>query len=164
MSPCSVECSSTAKEAARSAFTRARPIKPLAPVTKTRSFIRQKLVFAGFELVNRLHVVIRAADVEPVPGVSLHVNTLTTTEQVEHQIVEAILCIWRNKIQDRAVQNIDSHADQICVFGLFAESGKPVTRVYMENAIIDTMRANCRSDREESATRHMLTVKCLKVE
>src|SRR5439155_14874290 len=68
--------------------TSARPMKPVAPVTRTASVTEQTRTQA-LEVLDRLRVVVRAADVEPVPGVAQQARRPARPDEVQHELVEA---------------------------------------------------------------------------
>src|SRR5437868_7120261 len=89
MSPSALLCVSTRAPVRRSAATTRRPMKPLAPVTRTASRTGEQRLPPRFELFDRLRVVVGPPEIEPVAVVRPDVDALPARNQRMHKIVEA---------------------------------------------------------------------------
>src|SRR5271154_2528713 len=89
-SPSALECWRTVRPSDSSAATRWRPRKPVAPVTRISFFIRQELLPTLVKLFHRAHVVIDAANIQPIAGVRFDVYRLLARQHVQHQVVESV--------------------------------------------------------------------------
>src|SRR5438477_11776878 len=103
MLPSCWENSRTVSPRARSAATRRRPTKPLAPVTRISLAMTQQARAHLFKFVDGLHVIVGAADVQPVSAESLHVHGPAGLQKLGHEIVEAVLAAGGNHLEHRAI-------------------------------------------------------------
>src|SRR5712672_2943386 len=122
MSPSALECWRTEWPSDSSAATRKRPRNPVAPVTRISFFIRQELLPTFIELINRPHVIVHAANIQPVPGIPFHVHRLLASQHVEHEVVEAVLLSRRDALQQRPIHDVDPHTHHILQLWLLLES------------------------------------------
>src|SRR5579864_2835563 len=90
-SPSALEYRRTVKPRDSRAATRWRPRKPVAPVTRISSFIGQELLATIVKFIDGAHVIVDAANIQPVPGVSFHMHGVFTRQHVEHEVIETIL-------------------------------------------------------------------------
>src|ERR1700678_1800866 len=104
MSPSALEWCRTEWPCASSAATRGRPRKPVAPVTRILFFIRQELLAPFIKLFDGTHVVVHAANIQPIARVAFHVYGFFARKHVQHQIVEAVLLPRRHALEYRSIQ------------------------------------------------------------
>src|SRR5271165_4127320 len=91
ISPSALECCRTARPRDSSATTKWRPRKPVAPVTKISFFIWQELLSTIVKLFHCAHVVVHAANIQPIAGMALHMHRFFARQHVQHKVVEAVL-------------------------------------------------------------------------
>src|SRR5579871_3670978 len=87
ISPLDCENSRTVLPSFRSRETRWRPTKPLAPVTSGSLGMAEKAGAHAIKIVHCLHVIVHAADIQPVSTEALHVNRPAFPQKSEHQVV-----------------------------------------------------------------------------
>jgi hypothetical protein len=110
---------------------------------------------ALFEFLDRAHIIIGPADIQPVAFVGLHCDRFILSEQILHEIIKAVLGIGRDKLEDPPIDRIDSHAHEIFRLRFLGESGQSVGRIDLQNSVIDQLQTPSRCDREQSITRHV---------
>src|SRR5437870_4395963 len=102
-----------------------RPTNPEAPVTRI-SAIREEFRAPALIVVNGLHVIVHAPDIQPVAVVVLDVNRLFAGQQIQHQVVEAIPLVRRDDIQSRPIEYVNPHADHEVERRLLAKTRETV--------------------------------------
>src|SRR6476660_4814667 len=110
-------------------------MNPVPPVTRTASgILRQKSRPTLVKLLNRLHVIVRSADIEPVPFIRFDVYFEPVLEHIQHQVIKAELAAGGNARKHTTIYDVHTHADEVFHRRLFPKSSKPVTTVSLKHA------------------------------
>src|SRR5207253_10571484 len=152
----------TSWPASVSAGTSARPTKPVAPVTKTLAI--EKPIAHRAELVDRACVVVGAADVQPIAAEAAHGHGFAGGDEIEHQVVKAILPLRWNVAQHAGAEHVDAHAHFVSRARLLAKIRQPSGAVGFQHAEVDDFFEATRRDREHGVGGGVVVVQLAEVE
>src|SRR5579859_6197752 len=100
-----------------------------------------------FELVDRPHIVIHSANVQPISRVTLYMDWLPVSQHVEHEVIEAIGSAFGHMVQHGTVHDVNAHAYQILKAGFFFES-RELPAVRMKHAEVHNVSSFGSGNRE----------------